>query len=76
MEHITVGKIYYAGKTVPVECIKNPVLNRIDIKDKCFLLIVLLDGSMHFSVNGEDISASAYLTTALQEMNATAITEA
>ncbi|MGN1083190.1 MAG: helix-turn-helix transcriptional regulator [Candidatus Avispirillum sp.] len=59
MEHNTVGKIYDAGKVVSVECKKNPPLGQIDTNGSYFLLIALFDGNMLFSVDGEEISASA-----------------
>lgn len=51
MEHITVGKSYNEGKVAKIECIKNCSLKNIDIKGKCFLLIILSSGKMKFSVD-------------------------
>lgn len=59
MEHITVGRRKNASKVVLVECVKNGSLNNIDIKDKCFLLIILTKGKLEFEVCGEKISATA-----------------
>ncbi|MBR4868841.1 MAG: helix-turn-helix transcriptional regulator [Clostridia bacterium] len=59
MQHITVGKKYNEGKVAFVECVKDASLDNINIKDKCFLLIILTKGKLEFKVNGEKISATA-----------------
>lgn len=59
MRHITVGRKYNEGKVAKIECVRNDRLQNIDIKDKCFLLIILNAGKMEFSVEGERISAVA-----------------
>ena len=41
MQHITVGRKYNEGKVAKIECVRNDRLQNIDIKDKCFLLIIL-----------------------------------
>ena len=59
MQHITVGRKYNEGKVAFVECVKNGSLDNIDIKDKCFLLVVLTKGKLEFKVGGENVTASA-----------------
>lgn len=59
MEHITVGRKYNEGKVAFVECTRDGLLDRIDIKDKCFLLIILIKGKVEFKVGGEKIIATA-----------------
>lgn len=59
MEHITVGKKYNEGKVAFVECQRNGDLSQIDIKDKCFLLVILTKGRLSFTVGGEKITAAA-----------------
>ncbi len=59
MEHVTVGKKYNKGKIAFVECVKNNTLESIDIKDKCFLLIILTKGKMNFEIGSQTIAASA-----------------
>lgn len=63
MEHITVGKKYNEGKVAFVECIKDGPLDCINIKDKCFLLIILSKGKLEFEVGGETISHIYYKLT-------------
>ncbi len=59
MEHITADKNHKDGKIAFVECIKDDLLDNIDIKDKCFLLIILKKGKLEFKVGGEKIIATA-----------------
>ena len=50
MEHITVGRKNNTSTVALVECVKNGSLNNIDIKGKCFLLIILTKGKLEFKV--------------------------
>ncbi len=59
MEHITVGRKYNEGKVAFVECVKGGLLENIDIKGKCFLLIILTNGKLEFKVGDKKISAIA-----------------
>ncbi len=59
MEYITVGKKYNSGKVAKVSCRKNDSLKSIDIKGKCFLLILLTGGTMKFKRGNSEISATA-----------------
>ncbi len=68
MKHITVGKRYNEGKVAYVECIKDGPLNNIDIKDKCFLLIILTQGKMEFKVGDKKITATAPSFLCLNEL--------
>ena len=59
MEHITVGRKYNEGKVAFVECAKDGSLDNINIKDKCFLLVILTKGKLEFKVGGERVTATA-----------------
>lgn len=59
MEHVTIGKKYSKGKVAFVECVKNGSLEAVDIKDKCFLLIILTKGKMDFEIGSQTITATA-----------------
>ncbi len=59
MEHITVGRKYNEGKVAFVECVKNGSLDNINIKGKCFLLIILTKGNLEFKIDGEKVTATA-----------------
>ncbi len=59
MEHITVGRKYNEGKVAFVECQRNGDLSQIDIKDKCFLLVILAKGRLSFTIGGKKTTATA-----------------
>ena len=57
MQHITVGRKYGEGKVAKIECVPNDCLQNIDIKSKCFLLIILTAGKLEFKVENEQFCA-------------------
>ena len=59
MQHITVGRKYNEGKVAFVECVKDGALDSIDIKNKCFLLIILTKGKLSMRVGDETVIATA-----------------
>ena len=59
MNYVTIGRNYPEGKIVPVKCIKDDKFNNLHIKDECFLLVVLFEGQMSFSVGEKTVAASA-----------------
>ena len=59
MRHITVGRKYNEGKVAKIECVRNDRLRNIDIKDKCFLLIILTAGKLEFKVENEQFCTAA-----------------
>ena len=58
MQHITVGRKYGEGKVAKIECVRNDRFQNIDIKDKCFLLIILNAGKLEFKVENERLYAA------------------
>ena len=50
MEFFTVGKKYNKGKVAYIYPEKNAPLNNIAIKGNCFLLVVLTNGNIGFTV--------------------------
>ncbi len=59
MDYITIGKKYNEGKVAHISSVKNDSFKNINIKDKCFLLIVLLGGKLSFERGGVTINATA-----------------
>ncbi len=59
MKYITVGRKYGEGKVAKIECVQNDQLQNIDIKGKCFLLIILTAGKLEFKVENERLCAAA-----------------
>lgn len=48
MKPQTFGRSYDAGKIVPVQCVEHDTLKDLEIKNECFLLIIVYEGSAHF----------------------------
>lgn len=59
MNHVTMGKKYNRGKIAFVSAERLLSLQKIDIKNSCFLLIFLMSGKLSFSVGGKVIEATA-----------------
>lgn len=59
MRHITIGRKYNEGKVAKIECVRNDRFQNIDIKDKCFLLIILTAGKLEFKVENEQFYTAA-----------------
>lgn len=58
MRHITIGKHYNEGKIAFVKCENYNTLGDLNIKDECFLLLVLFSGSMTFQVGEKTVTSS------------------
>ena len=59
MEVFTESKDDRAHKLVEIKCILNDDLTDLDIKDKCFLLIIITDGCAIFKLGERTITAEA-----------------
>ncbi|MBQ0084079.1 MAG: helix-turn-helix transcriptional regulator [Clostridiales bacterium] len=57
MTHATLGRKFDSGKIAAIECIKNAPLKGIQIKDECFLLLVVVEGEIKFSSHAKNYSA-------------------
>lgn len=57
MKPQTVGHNYDAGKIVPVQCVKDDTLRDLDIKDACFGLIILYEGTAFFRIGNLSFEA-------------------
>jgi len=55
--NFTEGKKYNMGKIAQVYCQENESLKNIDIKDKSFLLLIIIEGMVTFEVNNNQITA-------------------
>lgn len=55
----TVGYKYNTGKIAKVECVANDSLKNIQMKDECFLLLILSEGSAIFTIAGKMVTAAA-----------------
>ncbi len=59
MDYTTIAKKHNEGKIANIICIENDDFSDIQIRDKCFLLIVLIDGMLIFERNGASVNATA-----------------
>ena len=55
----TFGLKYNAGKIAPVQCVKNDTLKDLNIKDTCFVLMIIYEGMAHFEVGELSFEAAA-----------------
>ena len=55
----TFGRNYNTGRIAPVQCVKNDTLKDLDIKDTCFVLMILYEGTAHFQVREKTFAAMA-----------------
>jgi len=55
----TIGREYNTGKIAQVECIVNDTLNSLNIKGKCYLLLVISEGTATFNIGDKTITATA-----------------
>ena len=53
----TIGREYNTGKIAQVECISNDTLKSIDIKEQCYLLLILTAGTATFRVSEKEFTA-------------------
>lgn len=60
-------KQHYIGRILPVKCIENDPLNDLDIKDKCFALFIIHEGSVSFQVGDTVLNAMAPCLICLDE---------
>lgn len=55
----TIGKRLDAGRVAPIECKRNDDLSDLEIKDRCFLMILVKKGRATFSAYGRRAEAAA-----------------
>jgi len=59
VDYVTIGKNYPEGKIVPVNCQRNDSLKDINIKDQCYLLIIVTEGNAVFRWKDHTLCATA-----------------
>lgn len=57
MKPQTFGRSFDAGKIVPIQCVKDDTLKDLDIKDSCFLLSIIYEGTAKFQVGDSSFEA-------------------
>ena len=46
----TIGREYDVGKIASVQCVRNDILKDLEIKDHCFLMLIIREGTAYFQV--------------------------
>ena len=46
-----------SDRIVPIQCVRGDALNDLDIKGRCFLLMIVYEGSAHFQLRGISFEA-------------------
>ncbi len=59
MKHITVGQRWGEGKIANVQCVPDTPLKTFAIKEECYLLLILTEGRVSFTVDGHGFHAVA-----------------
>ncbi len=59
MEPKTIGQKYDVGKIAHIQCIKNDTLRDLEIKNNCFLMLMIYDGMAKFKFDDRIIVAQA-----------------
>lgn len=59
MQHNTIGKQYGPGRIVQVACLENPTAEDLNIRDECFLLLLITHGTAVFSAYDREFTAVA-----------------
>ena len=57
MKPETFGRSFAAGKIVPIQCVIDDTLKDLDIKDSCFLLSIIYEGTAKFEVGDSSFEA-------------------
>ncbi len=69
MDPKTFGHSHDAGKIVPIQCVKNDTLRDLDIKDVCFGLIIVYEGTALFQVGDLSFEAMGPCIVCFDESN-------
>ena len=59
----------YVGKYLPIKCIENDPLSDLDIKDNCFVLLMIHEGSVSLQVGNTVLNAMGPCLVCLDERN-------
>ncbi len=55
----TIAKQHDIGRIARIQCVKNDTLRDLDIKDKCFLMLIMYEGTAKFKLDDRIIVAQA-----------------
>ena len=57
MKPQTWGRYYNTGKIAPIQCVKCDLLKDLEIKDSCFLMVIIREGTACFNVREDTFEA-------------------
>ena len=59
MKHETIGKVHNKDKVAQIHCVKHTPLTSFRLRDECYLLLLLTEGRLSFTVDGRRFTAVA-----------------
>ena len=69
MKPQTVGRNYDIGRMVPIQCNKNDTLRDLNIKDACFGLLIIYEGTVNFQIGDLSFEATGPCFVCFDESN-------
>ena len=75
MKPQTFGRSFDAGKIIPIQCVKDDTLKDLDIKDSCFFLSMIYEGTAKFQVGDSSFEAMGPCFVCFDESDAPKLLE-
>ena len=69
MKPQTVGRNYDIGRMVPIQCVKDDTLRDLNIKDACFGLLIIYEGTVNFQIGDLSFEATGPCFVCFDESN-------
>ena len=69
MKPQTFGRNYDIGRMVPIQCIKDDTLRDLNIKDACFGLLIIYEGTVNFQIGDLSFEATGPCFVCFDESN-------
>ena len=69
MKPQTFGRTYNIGKMAPIQCVKNDTLRDLNIKDACFGLLIIYEGTVNFQIRDLSFEATDPCFVCFDESN-------
>ena len=65
----TFGRKYNTGRITPVQCVRGDTLKDLNIKDTCFLLMIIYEGTVSFEIGDSSFEAMGPCCVCFDESN-------
>lgn len=69
MQPQTFDRYYDVGRIIPIQCVKDDTFRDLAIKDSCFLLVIIYEGTAKFQVGDSSFEATAPCFVCFDELN-------